>query len=386
MIVQVSLSAIFTFFPSRSSEARRRPPAGTSYGLRPSEDTPRWFLAAAPDLPFKKHNFIIFFFVMTRSDNAIVNWEFRWNQAQAPEPHEIADFLKAYCRDWGFQLEKGDSGLIHYQGHFRLVKKRRDPDRLFSATFDGAEPNYLAPTAKNTLDLMVNGEAKYYSTKTDTRIDGPWTHDDAPETPMELYDCHDIGDKLTDLQKIWATELTSQNTREILFVYGKTGGVGKSTFGMYLLSTQTNTIVVPATMESAEDMLQWCYAFAKPGKDNQATIILDIPRSCTGQNSWNKFLTALEDIKRGYLYDKRYTAKFKLVYPPKIVVFSNHKPPEDLLTSDRFVFMHVDDYLSDKHYQDAVLVRKQPRVLKPWFPNTASTSSQQGNLPGATLE
>lgn len=302
---------------------------------------------------------------MTRSNNPVVHWEFRWNQSGAPEAKEIVDFLKAYCSDWGFQLEQGDGGLIHYQGHFNLVKKRRDPDRLFSATFEGLEPNFLEPTCNNKLKLIKAGIGAYYSTKTDTRIEGPWIHE-IESTKRELYDCHDIGTRLTDIQKIWMCELLTQSNREILFVYGKQGGIGKSTFGMYLFSTQPNVIVVPATMESAEDMLQWCYGFAREGKENQATIILDIPRSCTGQQSWNKFLTALEDIKRGYLYDKRYTAKCKLVYPPKVLVFSNHKPPEENLTSDRFVLMNVDDYLKSDDYKDGLLVTKKPRILKPF--------------------
>lgn len=277
---------------------------------------------------------------------------------------ELQTFFKTYCSDWGYQLEQGDGGLLHFQGHFRLVKKRRDPHKLFCGTFNGAEPNYLAPTCNNTLALMENGIGKFYATKADTRIEGPWIHD-ATITEIELYDVYDIGDRLTEFQQIWLDELNNQNEREILFVHGEQGGVGKSTFGIWLFSTRPNVIVVPATMESAEDMLQWVSAFAKPGKDNRATIILDIPRTLNGPQSWSKYLTALEDIKRGYVYDKRYTAKLKMIYPPRILVFSNSAPPESL-TPDRFIMFDVNEFIGKKADDSVhVLVKKKPRKLNP---------------------
>lgn len=302
---------------------------------------------------------------MGRSDNPCAHWEFRWNQANAPPADEIKDLLKTYCADWGFQLEQGDGGLLHYQGHFKLVKKRRDPDRFFTATFQ-KEPNYIEPTTNNALTLQKEGIGQFYGLKADTRIEGPWIHDPCLIN-TELYDVYDIGERLTHFQKIWLSELDTQNTREILFVHGKQGGIGKSTFGMWMFSTRPNTIVIPATLESAEDMLQWTYAFAKLGKDHQATILLDIPRSITGHNTWHKFLTALEDIKRGYLYDKRYTAKAKLVYPPKIIVFANQKPPEECLTADRFCMMNIDDFIEARPdlYEENILVRKKPRLITP---------------------
>lgn len=301
---------------------------------------------------------------MTIADNACVHWEFRWNKDGAPSVDEIQTFLKTYCSDWGFQLEEGDGGLIHYQGHLRLVKKRRDPHRLFLGTFK-KEPNYLMPTCNNTLALMENGIGLYYGTKADTRIEGPWILDPLLRD-VDLYDVYDIGNNLTPFQKLWLDMVEDQNTREIGFVYGNIGGVGKSTFGMWLLSTRPHTVAVPATMESAEDMLQWVYAFTKEGKANQATIILDIPRSCTGQNSWSKFLTALEDMKRGYVYDKRYAAKFKLIYPPRIMVFSNNEPPKGL-TIDRFVLMDVDEFIRDdpETYKCNILVRSEARRITP---------------------
>lgn len=302
---------------------------------------------------------------MTITTNPCVHWEFRWNEAQAPSPDEIVDFLKAYCADWGFQLEQGDSGLRHYQGHLRLVKKRRDPHKLFLATFQ-KEPNYLSPTCNNTLSLFENGIGLHYGTKTDTRIEGPWIHDPCLQN-VELYDVYDIGNRLTIFQEFWLDSLEKQNTREIDFVYGNTGGVGKSTFGMWLYSTRRNVVVVPATMESAEDMLQWVFAFTKEGKANQATIILDIPRSITSEQSWHKFLTAIEDIKRGYVYDKRYTAKCKLIYPPRIIVFSNKEPPAGL-TSDRFALTSVDDLIA----QNPELAATQVLVPKTGRRTTAS--------------
>lgn len=280
--------------------------------------------------------------------NPCSQWEFRWNKAQTdkidPEDfhmHLIA-WCKLHCADWGFQLETGAGGLVHYQGHIRLIGKKRDPWSLMP--WD-EKPNYFRPTCNKQIKLIGNGIGAYYATKTDTRTDGPWCHDPSGFV-KQMYDCWDIGDKLSILQETIVDQLAEQGTREILFVHGNMGCVGKTTLGMWLLLSRPNVVRVPATMESAEDILQWVYGFTREGQENQATIILDVPRTVSSSQSWSKFLMALEDIKTGFVYDKRYSAKVKVIYPPRVLVFSNGLP-KDGLTADRYVELAVDDFVDE---------------------------------------
>lgn len=49
-----------------------------------------------------------------------------------------------------------------------------------------------------------------------------------------------------------------------------------------------------------------------------------------------RLFAAFETLKSGYLYDKRYHAKYKYIKPPRIACFTNTQPDVSLLTGDRW--------------------------------------------------
>lgn len=110
----------------------------------------------------------------------IVDYDFRLNQNRKNglwSSLEVSKALNPLCKNYIFQLEKGEGGLIHFQGSLRLIKKasKKQLLELMITTFkcDIAEvPQYIAPTVKG-----IHSPQKFnydvYASKIQTRIEEP---------------------------------------------------------------------------------------------------------------------------------------------------------------------------------------------------------------------
>lgn len=216
-----------------------------------------------------------------------------------------------------------------------------------SKLIDGVipKPTYLAPTCANMLKRIELGIGSFYATKADTRIEGPWFHSPDAGKP-EIYDCWDK--KLLPWQKYMLTVLNDQCTRRILLVCGNVGGVGKTSLAMWMEWNQPNYVDVPAHLDSTNDIIEYVYGRVKTGKENRATISMDIPRAASEcQKSWAKWCAVLERLKSGRVEDGRYTAKRQIIYPPKIVVFCNARPDAKWMTGDVFRIFDLDKMVAN---------------------------------------
>lgn len=129
-------------------------------------------------------------------------------------------------------------------------------------------------------------------------------------------------------------ELKEQNQRQVTVVMGK-GNDGKSWLAKHLVA-KYRYAYVPA-MSNFED-----YMFMAMAHENAQGFIFDLPRADTIQQKKAMWM-AMETIKNGYLYDKRYEFKEKWIAPPKMLVFCNEWPPEEVLTQDRWRKFYIDD-------------------------------------------
>ena len=149
--------------------------------------------------------------------NACATYDFRYN-ADGLTHSLIISYLKGIAKKYTFQLEKGDTGYLHYQGRMSLIKKRRKMEVL--PLFKVA-PNYFEPT---TNAEHITGES-FYQQKLDTKVEGPWC-----DTDVEIYiprQVREMGDLRPFQLKIVADECV-WDTRHINVVYCPDGNIGKS--------------------------------------------------------------------------------------------------------------------------------------------------------------
>lgn len=137
---------------------------------------------------------------------------------------------------------------------------------------------------------------------------------------------HDL--KLLPWQEQVLADLRCQGERQCTTIIDREGANGKSWLSKHLV-VKYGYAYVPA-MPNFED-----YMFMAMAHPNAKGFIFDIPRADNAEQA-KAMWCAMETIKNGYLYDKRYTFTEKWIEPPKMLVFTNDKPPKTMLSADRW--------------------------------------------------
>lgn len=223
------------------------------------------------------------------------------------EIRQLWETLNKIAKEFYFQLEKGQSGFIHYQGCFSLIDKDR---------FDSLKNNlgYRDIHLEQCIDWNAS---KLYCSKKDTQISKPYNH-------------NSIFVDIPHLKYRWQVLLknrlltTKPHKRRVEWYIDTIGGKGKSDFTKNLLLT-SNKIVNVVTGGSGKDI-------AMSLNDNPDIIIFDLPRTTEGFVSYN----VIEQCKNGMVFSPKYESKFKCFNVPHIIIFANFGPDISKLSADRW--------------------------------------------------
>lgn len=238
-------------------------------------------------------------------------WDITIPKGQMTTEMVVAMFENAKADKFVIGEEVGKlTGYEHFQckAHFRKPYTLNELQKLFG------QGNHFEPSICKDFGYCEK-EGKFYRS---------WEGALAP--------FHDI--ELRPWQGQVIADLMEQNDRQVTVVMGK-GNDGKSWLAKHLVA-KYRYAYVPA-MPQFED-----YMFMAMAHDGAKGFIFDLPRADTIQQKKAMWM-AMETIKNGYLYDKRYEFKEKWITPPKMLVFCNEMPPEDVLTKDRWRKYIIDD-------------------------------------------
>lgn len=258
--------------------------------------------------------------------NALAVWDFRVN-AENLSAQEIKTTLQGIAKHYVFQLEKGDSGYLHFQGRISLIKKRRAEEKhLLLKLFDGWQPNYLAPTTTNDKGNV------FYVMKEDTRIEGPYTDKDKAEyIPRQIREIKELRPwqlKIVEDAKKW-------DTRTINLLFDPVGNNGKS-----ILKTYVGVYGIGRCIPFTNDYKDLMRIVMDT--DKKSLYIIDIPRALKKDHMYN-FFGGIETLKDGYAYDDRYTFKEEYFDCPNIWVFTNIIPDMAYMSMDRWKIWKIRD-------------------------------------------
>lgn len=263
------------------------------------------------------------------SNTSCAVWDFRSNEDYFNEV-QLMDFLKQNCKKWTFQKEKSDSQYIHWQGRFSLIKKRTKSKLLdlFEAS-QLKKPNYLQPTATTN-----HKEEFFYAMKADTRLLGPFrdsTHDPTNEVyiPKQFRDI-----KLYPWQQQIIDSAEIFNDREINLIYDPIGNNGKSTVAS-ICELKHNGIDMPPLNDYKELIALACDICTDTKNHTPKIMLFDMPRAIDKTRLYGLY-SAIEQIKKGKLYDVRYHYKKWWIDSPVVWVFTNTLPDQQLLSADRW--------------------------------------------------
>lgn len=256
----------------------------------------------------------------------VANWKFRCN-SDPWTSDSIREWLKLYAKDWCFQFEKGDSGYLHFQGGFSLVKKRRKTE-LMKLFTEIPIFNYLEP---------ARIKEEIYECKADTRIEGPWRSTDVSKRIPRQFQIN--GDYLPFQQSIIDMVYEFEG-RRVDLIYDEKGNRGKSTMACHC-EILHNCIDSPP-LNDFNDIISACYDEIETMKETPRGIFFDLPRAMD-KTRLHGMISAFEQIKKGKLFDKRNHYKKIWIDSPRVIVFSNWVPNLNLLSSDRWQLWEITD-------------------------------------------
>lgn len=245
-----------------------------------------------------------------------------WQQHHA----HILEIIGPIAKWWVFQLERGAEGGLHFQGVYSLKNKKRCKE--MGAIFKHG--CVVTPCAD------VEGSKKYCK-KEESRVEGPWIHKQGATKYVQR--------RFKDVVlRGWQEEVVKavyddDDDRSIHFIWDEgEGNVGKSFLLSYLTQVK-GALRIPSTCQTAEDLVAAVCDRVDDGDEN-VVIVMDIPRAMSKKH-WLALAQAIESIKSGEVYDKRYKFREVCFEPPRMLVCGNQQPPGDVITNDRWRFYNV---------------------------------------------
>lgn len=219
--------------------------------------------------------------------------------------------LKEYGKKFWFQLEQGEqTDYKHFQIFISLKTKQRrnELQNLFGRGIH-VEP------------MIAYSALIEYCTKADTRLEGPWTHEDT---------CIPDSIKLIE-PKGWQLECIKianevADDRKIHVFYSKECGMGKTQIAKYLAVKIPKTIVLGAA--KANDL---AHAISKIGDPN--LIVFIYPKYIEAEQfSW----PTIEQAKDGMIFSGKYESKNCLFNSPHIFIFANTCLTQEQMDSNKY--------------------------------------------------
>ena len=259
-------------------------------------------------------------------------WEFRSNSDHFEDAVVLQKFLHKIAKKFVFQLERGSTtGYEHWQGRMSLWKVKRKPELMnMIKGMDMPIPNYLEPTTRSE-----HKKEAFYCMKEDTRLAGPFSDKDMPQYMPKQY-----RDKV--LYPYQKTVLESRHTfdeRVVDCIIDEDGNNGKSTVAS-VGDLQHGAIDMPPVNDGERLIASLCDILIAKDCRTPGIVFFDLPRSLR-QDKLASLYVAIEQIKKGKVWDMRHSYKEWWFDSPRIWVFTNTLPNLAMLTRDRWRFWRI---------------------------------------------
>lgn len=220
------------------------------------------------------------------------------------------------------QEEVGLSGYRHIQGRVSFKKQFREGEILKFIHALQIKGIHVSLTSSLNMDNF-----EYVSKQFTQQGESGFLADlkKAPNTTQlllfEKFTLRPFQVQILELTKVFDIDC-------INVILDKIGLGGKSIFVEWLCYTG-NGFQVPPYLDM-EKMMGFCMSFKE-----HKNYYIDMPRGLKG-SQLNQFMSGIESLKNGYLYDGRHKGTFRRQSRPNIFLFTNDVPPIYLLSKARW--------------------------------------------------
>lgn len=268
------------------------------------------------------------------SDNKYIYWVFTIQCIKGqtlPGEQSVVKAMAVLTDKYLFQLEKATS--LHYQGCCKLRIRKRKQTFLKELVKELKVVDSMV-----TLDPMMGSwdQAKAYCSKTETSVTEPFTN----EVTYSGKDISLLDDKT--LRHPWQDKIINEiisedkvtikdsDDRTIIWIEDPKGGNGKSKLVKWCCYNNDNIVKISFGTSS-----QLRSAIISAGQ--RRVYFIDVPRTLGSDDSMASLMSALEDLKNGFVVSAMYGKNQSLILdPPHIIVFSNSRCPDKMMSEDRW--------------------------------------------------
>lgn len=253
---------------------------------------------------------------------------------------EVEDFIKELqpiAKKWVFQEERTPTTQkIHYQGRLSLFKKKRQPELCSMLNNGPLRGMDVSESSENSMQFEI-----FYALKEDTRVNGPWdnrTYQPPRYIPRQYQG---LIESLYPWQEAVLNSRRDFSERCIDVIVDRQGCSGKSTVAS-LGRLYHGGLDLPPISDHKELLQIVCDVLMAKQCRDPGLVFVDCPRSID-QKRMAPYFIAIEQIKKGYVCDTRYSFKEWDFDSPRVWVFMNHEPDIRYLSRDRWKFWEISE-------------------------------------------
>jgi hypothetical protein len=228
-----------------------------------------------------------------------------------------------------FQLEKGESGTLHYQGVIRF----KHPIRF--STLREAMPGAHLERCRSWSHSIK------YCGKPDGRVHGPITNIKDYTPPEEADILQNLRPWQSDFMRRFDTDVG--DGRSIHWIVDTDGGKGKTALQRYLCIKYPYRWAFIDCGKRA-DILYIATRVLKRGRKH---LLFNLTRTCEGFVSYSSFESISDGIWSSSKYESVTTVLARHVH---VIIFANFLPEYEKLSLDRWKVYNLDNY--DEHTFD----------------------------------
>lgn len=241
---------------------------------------------------------------------------------------ELGVQLNKWAKNWAFQLERSDTGYVHWQVRLKLFNRKMKN----KAQKDSQIPGIWSMTSK----LTHAHKSFNYVLKEEGRIKGPF--ENRTWIPPQRV-TRQLKKFRSFTPHAWQDELKERlqqvDDRSIVYILNATGNQGKTILIEDLCQKRIAKRIPP--LQKAQDVMQMVFCYPDVG-----IYLVDMPRAMHGKRLI-EFYEAIETIKGGWCYDTRYKGVDRWFDRPQICIFANSPPEYADLSTDMWEIYKIED-------------------------------------------
>lgn len=242
-------------------------------------------------------------------------WFFTWDNASEISHDTVIDLFSEV--EYVFQKERGEGGMIHFQGVIRYKNPRDNVGDLFQYCHWERCRNWRA--------------AIKYCSKVDSRIAGPWTNIEGLKYRATIKNPLD-GYELYEWQKQVLEIVDGEiDDRKVYWFWDENGCSGKTSLAKHICMTRSAVYLNGCS----KDVL---FAVSKLLEDRDIRVaVFGLARQDKSYVSYR----SLEILKDGIGFSGKYESGMMLFNSMHVIVFANFAPDLAGLSIDRWEIVKI---------------------------------------------